>query len=309
MNTTIKQILVITIIFGVSAACSNTSTDTQMENEILPEPSALNKAAKKATPNTYDPFADAVAIDGLINNGQGFPFAAGGLDAPQLLNPLKSPPVTGIGGGFVVYDMGEGESIKDQEGPDLIVIEADGSLIASGFGFAEGMTVYASNDPAGPYKLLGSSTGTGLYDLNAAGLSNARYIRIEDTGGVFPSGVDINGLIGVNLESSHLNFSPKKLRSDKKASIKAHVQLPGNDSIIEAAIILATYNGQPSPTPPPYYTDLNIAGNVKGNGSVIDFDSQEFFSEVPTGDEIIIGLELISDQGNTYYLFDIVSVE
>jgi hypothetical protein len=75
--------------------------------------------------------------------------------------------------GYIVLDMGT--PITNNSGNDFTVYEGND-------GTNEGYVVYASNSWTGPWSSCGSDTGTGSFDLSAAGLSQARYIRIVDDG-------------------------------------------------------------------------------------------------------------------------------
>ncbi len=76
--------------------------------------------------------------------------------------------------GYIVLDMLP--AITNNPGNDFTVIEGND-------GTAEGYSVYAANAWTGPWNACGSDTGTGSFDLTAAGLSQARYLRIVDDGG------------------------------------------------------------------------------------------------------------------------------
>ncbi len=83
-----------------------------VEEEVLPSPTNRSASGKKASSAGVDPFADSVVEDGVNDQGQGFPDPAGILGNLEVLDPAKSPPVTGLViGGFAVQDMVEGEEI------------------------------------------------------------------------------------------------------------------------------------------------------------------------------------------------------
>ncbi len=89
-------------------------------------------------------------------------------------------------GGFVTVDMGV--SAVDGSGPDVRVFQTASN---------EPVTLYAATSPQGPFTLVslrvpcGERTGGGVYsyhcdfDLHDAGLSSARYFKIED-GEIYP---------------------------------------------------------------------------------------------------------------------------
>jgi len=77
--------------------------------------------------------------------------------------------------GYIVLDVGPNTPIVNISGNDFTIYEGDD-------GTPEGYTVYASNSWNGPWNSCGTGTGTASFDLSAAGLSQARYIRIVDDG-------------------------------------------------------------------------------------------------------------------------------
>ncbi len=74
--------------------------------------------------------------------------------------------------GLVVVDMGT--AILNRTGNDIKVYESDDT--------PEGYNVYASENPLGPWSILGTGNGTTSFDLSATFLSKARYIKITDDG-------------------------------------------------------------------------------------------------------------------------------
>jgi len=83
-------------------------------------------------------------------------------------------------GGFVVVDMGV-EAV-DGNGPDVRVYQETSQ---------EEVTVYASDSPGGPFTLIGLRISCGIrtpglaanhcdFDLRTGGLSQARYLKVED---------------------------------------------------------------------------------------------------------------------------------
>jgi hypothetical protein len=88
-------------------------------------------------------------------------------------------------GGYVTVDMGA--SAVDGPGPDVRVFQTVGS---------EPVTLYAATSPQGPFALVGLREPCGVrtpgvfsnhcdFDLHDAGLSEARYFKIED-GEIYP---------------------------------------------------------------------------------------------------------------------------
>jgi hypothetical protein len=104
-------------------------------------------------------------------------------------------------GGYVSVDMGE--PIVDHAGADVRVFQA-----TSG----EPVTLYAASSPEGPFVLVGLQERCGVrtpglfsnhcdFDLRAGGLSEARYLKIEDgeiypclSGGTITEGADIDAV-------------------------------------------------------------------------------------------------------------------
>lgn len=299
----LSTILISAIIF---TGCSDINNQAIGETEVLPDPSK-QRAKRFIKSSDFDSFADEVVENGIIDNGQVFLDPAGTLGNTQVLDPFKVP-VTGLGGGFLTLDMGKKEAIKNREGADFLIVEADGSLLAAGFGAAESMKVLGSNDPDGPFVEIGSSVGSGLFDLENSGLNKARYLKIEDTQGDLPSGLDLQGVIAIHVEKGDLSFTPSSVSSADGRDVSAKLRIPGKVRIKSAKIVLATYIGEPSPTSPPYYSDLEISATIKGNGKRLKFDSADFFSNVPSGNEIIIGVLAESYKGDSFYLFDLISV-
>jgi len=109
-------------------------------------------------------------------------------------------------GGWVTVDMGA--TVVDGPGDDVRVYQATSS---------EEVTVYASSSPRGPFTLLGLREpcrirSTGIFsnhcdfDLRSGGLSEARYLRVED-GEIYPclsgdtvsEGADIDAVQALNF--------------------------------------------------------------------------------------------------------------
>jgi hypothetical protein len=80
-------------------------------------------------------------------------------------------------GGHVTVDMGG--CVDDRPGNDIRVFQ---------FWSVEPVSVYVAEAPEGPYTALGLPQQCGVYcdfDLSAAGVSRARFIRVED-GEIYP---------------------------------------------------------------------------------------------------------------------------
>jgi hypothetical protein len=66
---------------------------------------------------------------------------------------------------------------------------------------------------------------------------------------------------------------------------------------------------QASPTPPPYYTALDIPGDFRGNSNTVKFDVSQFLGVAPDGDDIVVTVKLTSSSDDVLYLFDLVNVK
>lgn len=109
-------------------------------------------------------------------------------------------------GGWVTVDMGA--SVVDGNGDDVRVFQTTSN---------EEVTVYASSSPQGPFTLLGLREPCGTrtagmlsahcdFDLRSGGLSEARYLRVEDgeiypclSGGTVSEGADIDAVQALNF--------------------------------------------------------------------------------------------------------------
>jgi hypothetical protein len=301
-----KHLALIPLTAMLVAACHDA---TQSVGVDIPHGAALRLASMSHS--GVDPFADAVAENGVNDQGQGFPDPTGILGALQVLDPAKFPPVVGVGtGGFVVVDMGLGEEILDGPGDDFMVIEADGSLLAAGFGYAEPFTVSVSNSPTGPFVTLGTTVGSGFFDLKSPGLTRARYVRLQDTGGSPPSGADLQGVVAFNVTGAEFKFIPHTINRRRRAeSVIGHVRVPDGFEVASASIVLVTTLSQPSPTPPPFFTTLSIPGIPSKGGRVVTFDRAEFLDAAPDGNNVVVTVKLTSVSGELLHLFDLVSIQ
>ena len=116
-----------------------------------------------------DQFADAVASETDVT------------DATNALGPPETDVAVLPLGAVLVVDMGlDGERIGDGVGDDLVVFERDPG-VCNGVHDSE-YEVAVSNDPAGPFTVLGTASGDRPlgdgFDLAGSGLSFARYVRI-----------------------------------------------------------------------------------------------------------------------------------
>ena len=76
--------------------------------------------------------------------------------------------------GYASFDMGAATPIVNGSGNDFFVIEADTN--------PEACSVFVSNDWNSNWHYVGFGTGTQAYDLTAAGMGTARFVRIVDDG-------------------------------------------------------------------------------------------------------------------------------
>jgi hypothetical protein len=76
-------------------------------------------------------------------------------------------------GGHAVFEMGDDTPLVDGAGADLTVIEK---------GDDEGYEVLVSKNWTGPWKSLGTGSGTQNFDLQPSGLTEAMYVKIIDDG-------------------------------------------------------------------------------------------------------------------------------
>jgi hypothetical protein len=77
-------------------------------------------------------------------------------------------------GGSAVLDLGPGSEAQDDPGDDLIVYESAEDAPGEGF------TLYLGSTALGPWTSIGTGSGTTSFDLASAGVSSARYVRIQD---------------------------------------------------------------------------------------------------------------------------------
>ncbi len=95
----------------------------------------------------------------------------------------------GVLGAWMILDLGEETKALDGEGEDLVVLEF-GTL--SG-GVPEPYRAYASDEPDGPWTILGDGSGERAFDLAEAGLTDGvRYVLIES----LAQEVDVLGGVG-----------------------------------------------------------------------------------------------------------------
>ncbi len=115
-------------------------------------------------------------------------------------------------GGRVTVDMGG--CLQDRPGPDLRVFQAVSS---------EPVTVYASSSPGGPFTLLETRKACGEridrvrgycdFDLATGGVTQARYVRVEDgelfpcPGGTSSEGADLDAVQALGVATAAADAS------------------------------------------------------------------------------------------------------
>lgn len=82
--------------------------------------------------------------------------------------------------GWIILDMQQ--VIMDGPANEIIIHEGDSS--------PEGFTCFASSSMDGPWHLIGGGTGTTSFDFGAAGITEARYIKVLDDGDGETTGAD-----------------------------------------------------------------------------------------------------------------------
>jgi hypothetical protein len=98
-------------------------------------------------------------------------------------------------GAWASFDMGRSTPIVNGPGNDFFVVEDDGD--------PEACSVFVSNDWNGPWHYVGFGTGTQGYDLQAAGQTLARFVRIADDN-VGTGGFDIDAIEAVVVNAPAL---------------------------------------------------------------------------------------------------------
>jgi hypothetical protein len=168
--------------------------------------------------------------------------------------------------GYASFDMGGRTPILNGSGNDFFVIEGDTN--------PEACSVFVSNDWNGPWHYVGFGTGTQGYDLTAAGMSTARFVRVVDdgnggTGGY--AGFDLDAIEAVVVNAPVITYqqqtvidSPPGGNSDAKLD-------PGENADFVVALKNAGRLG----------VDSLRAVLRTGDGYVSISDSTGYFGAVP----------------------------
>lgn len=125
-------------------------------------------------------------IPGNNFDDEGYTWAA--LGAPDNVNYSLGK------NGWIILDLYD--TIYNGNGNDFAVYEGDNG--------PEAYTVYASLYPDGPWKLVGSASGSHDFNLGATSLNKARYLKIQDNG----LGVAAGNNAGFDLDAVQILYTP-----------------------------------------------------------------------------------------------------
>ena len=119
---------------------------------------------------------------------------------PTSFSTGKSHKDVTLGDGWVIVDMGKGEEIVDNPGPDLRIYESDRSFDPNWKD--ELYMVYVSNDNK-VWRSLGYGRGTKEFDLATTNLNEARYVKIKGyaEGSGVKAGPDIEAIESLHSRS------------------------------------------------------------------------------------------------------------
>lgn len=101
--------------------------------------------------------------------------------------------------GYAIIDLGD--TIKPGPGHEVEFFENDDT--------PEGYMVMAGATPDGPWILMGHGTGNGVFELEPTGLSQARYLKIKDSG----VGQNLIPDAGFDLDAIGYTFRPPAIDS------------------------------------------------------------------------------------------------
>ncbi|MFZ0389224.1 MAG: M14 family zinc carboxypeptidase [Calditrichia bacterium] len=175
--------------------------------------------------------------------------------------------------GYVVLDMGE--SISDFPGNDLRVVEGDAS--------AEGYTVKVSQQWTGPWQTVGIGNGTQDFDISSTGLSEFRYVRIEDDG----DGSSVAADAGFDLDAVEGRLIPDNGPFVLATGYQINDSLSNNNGVLEAGETVAMgLNLQNLGVDPAQ----NVAVTISSNSSYITILSDSaWFGSLSSGGTGIVG--------------------
>jgi len=136
--------------------------------------------------------------------------------------------------GYASFDMGAKTPILNGSGNDFFVIEGDTN--------PEACSVFVSNDWNGPWHYAGFGTGTQGYDLAAAGMSTARFVRVVDDGnggsGGY-AGFDLDAVEAVVVNAPVMTFKQQTI-IDSPPGGNADAKLdPGENADLVVALMNA----------------------------------------------------------------------
>ena len=202
--------------FLLAAACGPTTPSPSPSPSVSPSASPTPNACT-GTPSAYarsviDWWIPRCSLEGNIYNDPqtalGPPDAAG-------FGPVSFTGFISLGfGGRVTVDLGG--CLSNRAGADLRVFQA-----VSG----EPVSVYVSTAPDGPFTLLEARVPCGIrfdalkgycdFDLATAGVTQARYVRVEDgelfpcPGGTKSEGADLDAVQVLGVATTALDSPPR----------------------------------------------------------------------------------------------------
>ncbi|HOE58767.1 MAG: succinylglutamate desuccinylase/aspartoacylase family protein [Bacteroidales bacterium] len=167
-------------IYTVEASANGYKTKTITDVQVLPDSSVGVDIALSPKQGHYAFQIKACRIPGNNFYDEGHTWAALGEQDGINYSLGKN--------GWIILDMYD--TIYNGNGNDILVVEGDSS--------PESYSVYAAITQDGPWKLMGSASGTHEFDLTSANLNKARYLKIVDggTGSYFgeDAGFDLDGV-------------------------------------------------------------------------------------------------------------------
>lgn len=198
--------------FLLAAACGPTDPSPSPSPSVSPTPNACTGAPSAYARTVTDWWVPRCSLEHNIYNDPqmalGPPDAAG-------FGPESYTGFISLGfGGRVTVDLGG--CLTDRPGADLRVFQAVSS---------EWVSVYVSPSPDGPFTLLEAreSCGTRVnavkgycdFDLATAGVTQARYVRVEDgelfpcPGGTRSEGADLDAVQALGVATGAIDTRPR----------------------------------------------------------------------------------------------------